>query len=185
MLMKFEKWSLSTGGGETAPDLEGIVDDPLHAGKGTNHENSGSDTFPETVETDFSIDFFNLSSSSGFGFSSLVKDGNHSIGWVGNDGAENTSNVTRHEGNHELGTLGVRALLLGEDFGIELLDDSLEGDELDDGVWNLSSPEWLKTLVESVDTFGLVDGVQTFDGAGSESTWLSGLHFNFKLNITN
>ena len=184
-MRQFEKWSLSTGGGETAPDLEGIVDDPLHAGKGTNHENSGSDTFPETVETDFSIDFFNLGSSSGLGFASLVEDGNHSVGWVGNDGAEDTSNVTGHEGNHELGALGVRALLLGEQVGVESLDDSLEGDELDDGVWNLSSPEWLKTLVESIDTFSLVDLIQTFDSAGSESTWFGGLHFYFKLHITN
>jgi len=61
-----------------------------------------------------------------------------------------------------------------------LSNDLLEGDELDDGVWDLSSPEWLKTLVESVDTLSLVDGVQTLDGAGGESTWLSGLHFNFK-----
>jgi len=152
----------------------------LHAGKGTNHENSGSDTFPETAETNFSIDFFDLSSSSGLGFTSLVEDGNHGISWVRDDGAENTSNVTRHESNHELGALGVRALLLGEDVGVESLDDSFESDELNDGVWDLSSPEWLKTLVESVDTLSLVDGVQTLDGAGSESTWLSGLHFNFK-----
>ena len=157
----------------------------MHAGKGTNHENSGSDTFPETVETDFGIDFFNLGSSSGVGFTSLVKDGNHSIGWVGNDGAEHTGNVTGHEGDHELGALAVRALLLGEDAGIELSNDLLEGDELDDGVWDLSSPEWLKTLVESVDSFGFVDSLESFNSAGGESTWLSGLHFNFKLNITN
>ena len=183
--MMFEKWSLSTGGGETAPDLERIVDDPLHAGKGTNHENSGSDTFPETVETDFSIDFFNLSSSTGLGFTSLVEDGNHGIGWVGNDGAEHTGNVTGHEGDHELGALGVWALLLGEDAGVELSDDLLEGDELDDGVWNLSSPEWLKTFVESIDTLSSVDFTETLDGAGGESTWLGGLHFYFQLNITN
>jgi len=152
----------------------------LHAGKGTNHENSGSDTFPETVETDFSIDFFNLGSSSGVRFTSLVKDGNHSISWVRNDGAEHTGNITGHEGNHELGTLGVRALLLGEDLGIELSNNLLEADELDNGVWNLSSPEWFKSLVESVDSFTFVNSLQTLDGAGSESTWLSGLHFNFK-----
>jgi len=157
----------------------------LHAGKGTNHENSGSDTFPETVETDFSIDFFNLSSSSGVGSTSLVEDGNHCVGWVGNDGAEHTGNVTGHEGDHELGALAVRALLLGEDAGIELSNDLLEGDELDDGVWDLSSPEWLKTLVESVDSFGFMDSLESFNSAGGESTWLSGLHFNFKLNITN
>jgi len=79
----------------------------LHAGKGTNHENSGSDTFPETVETDFIIDFLNLSSSSGIRCTSLVKDGNHSIGWVGNNGLVHIGNVTGHEGDHELGALGV------------------------------------------------------------------------------
>ena len=104
---------------------------------------------------------------------------------MGNDGAEHTGNVTGHEGDHELGALTVGALVLGEDVGVESLDDSLESDKLDDGVWNLSGPEWLETLVESGDSFSFVDGLQTLDGAGGESTWLSGLHFNFKLHITN
>lgn len=57
------KRSLSSSGGKTAPDLEGIVDDPLEAGKGTDHEDSGSKTLPESGESNFSIDLFYLSSS--------------------------------------------------------------------------------------------------------------------------
>ena len=98
--------SLSTGGGKTAPNLEGIVDDPLEAGKGTNHENSGSKTLPETVEADLSVDLLDLSSSWLVG-SSLVEDGDHGISWVRNDGAENTSDVTGHEGDTQLSSLTV------------------------------------------------------------------------------
>ena len=55
--------SLTSGSGKTAPDLEGVVDDPLEAGEGTDHEDSCSKTFPESGESDFRVDFLNLSSS--------------------------------------------------------------------------------------------------------------------------
>jgi len=132
--------SLSTGSGESAPNLEGIVDNPLHASKGTNHENSGSETLPESVETNILVD---LSGA----LSSLVHDGHHSISWMRDNSAENTSNITRHEGNHKLGGLAVFALWLSENVRVEVLDDLLESDELHNGVRNLSSPKWLKTLV--------------------------------------
>lgn len=98
--------SLSSGGGETAPDLERIIDDPLEAGKGTNHENSSSETLPESWESNLSINLFDLSTSR-FSGRSLVQDRDHSVSWMGHNGAENTGNVTGHESNHKLGTLAI------------------------------------------------------------------------------
>lgn len=173
--------SLSTGGGKTAPNLEGIVDDPLEAGKGTNHENSGSETLPESVEADFTIDLLDLGTS-GLGRSgSLVEDGDHGISWVRNDGAEDTSDVTGHEGNSKLSSLTIGGFLLGEDLRVELSNDLLESDELDNGVWDLSAPEWGKTLVESVHTFSCVHFIETLDGTGWESTFFRRLHFDLEL----
>ena len=48
--------SLSTGGLKTHCDLERVIDNPLKASKSTNHENSSSKTFPETVETNICVD---------------------------------------------------------------------------------------------------------------------------------
>ena len=166
--------SLSTGGGETASDLEGIVDDPLEASKGTNHEDSGTKTLPESVETNVGVDLSD-------GSTLLVHDGDHGVSWMRNNGAEDTGNVTRHEGDHELGGLAVLALWLGEDVAIEVLDDLLEGDELDNGVWDLSSPEWLDTLVE-LSTLSLHLS-EASDGVSWELSWIRGLHFDLQLHI--
>ena len=54
------RYSLSTGGGKTASNLEGVVDNPLKAGEGTDHEDSGTETLPESGETDLSIDLLDL-----------------------------------------------------------------------------------------------------------------------------
>merc|ERR1719473_1777738 len=96
------------------------------------------------------------------------------------DGAENTSNVTGHEGHTKLGALAVARFWLGEDVGIEGLDDSFEGDEFDNGVWNLSAPEWGETLVESVGTLSSLQVVETGDSGLGELAWLGSLHFDLK-----
>jgi hypothetical protein len=155
----------------------------LEAGKGTNHENSGSKTLPETVESDFTIDLLNLSSG-GFARRSLVEDGDHGISWMRNDGAEDTSDVTRHEGNHHLFSLGVFTLWLGENVSVEGLHNLFEGDKLDDGVWNLSAPEWGQTLVETVGSFSGFDLVETLNSTSGEGSWLRSLHSDFELYFT-
>ena len=172
--------SLSTGGGETASDLERIVDDPLEASKGTNHEDSGTKTLPESTESNLAIDLLDLGEG-GATSSSLVEDGDHGVGWMGDNGAENTSNVSGHEGNHELGALGVGALWLGEDLLVEFGDNLLESDELDNGVWNLSSPEWLKTLVESSGTLSGLNLLVSGKSRGWEFSLGGGLHLNLQL----
>ena len=87
---------------------------------------------------------------------------------MGNEGAENTGNVTRHESDHKLFTLAVRGLWCGEDLRVELSNNLLESDELDNGVWNLSSPKWLETLVESTVTLSGLDLLETGNGGSWE-----------------
>ena len=101
--------------------------------------------------------------------------------WMGNNGAENTGNVTRHESDHKLGALGVGALWLGEYGRVEFSDNLLESDELDNGVWNLSSPKWLKTLVESRGTLSGLNLLVTGKGGSWELTLVGSLHLNLQL----
>lgn len=175
-------YSLSTGGGKTASDLEGVVDDPLKAGEGTNHEDSGTETLPESCESNLCVDLLNLRPS-GTTSLSLVEDGDHGVSWMRNEGAENTGNVTRHESDHELFSLAVRGLWLGEDISVEFSDNLLESDELDNGVWNLSSPKWLETLVESTVTLSGLDLLETGHGGSWEFSSVGGLHLNLQLYL--
>lgn len=92
--------SLATGGGETAPNLEGIVDNPLHASEGTDHEDTGAKTLPKAVEADVLVDLTEA-------LASLVHDGNDGVRRVRNNSAENTSRVSRHEGDSHLSTFAV------------------------------------------------------------------------------
>lgn len=152
----------------------------MEASKGTNHEDSGTETLPESTESNLAIDLLDLGDG-GTTSSSLVEDGDHGVSWMGDDGAENTGNVTRHEGDHELGALGVGALWLGEYLLVEGGDNLLESDELDNGVWNLSSPEWLKTLVESRGTLSGLDLLVSGKSRGWEFTLGRCLHLNLQL----
>ena len=153
----------------------------MQAGKGTNHEDSCSKTLPESGETDVGVDLGDLGAGGLGGSSPLVEDGDHGISWMGDDGAENTSNVTRHEGNSELGTLTVAGLLLGEDVGVERLDDLFEGDELHNSVWHLSAPKWGQTFEETVGTFSGFQVGESCSGSFGELAWLGSLHFDLKL----
>ena len=174
-----EASSLATGGSETAPDLESIIDHPLEASEGTDHEDTGAETLPEAAHADSTVDLTDA-------LASLVHDGDTGVGGVGNDGAEDTSQVAGHEGDHHLLALAVLGLRLGEDVGVEHGDDLLEGHELDDGVGDLSSPERLDALVEGV-ARGVLDLVEAGQGAarplGSLDSRVGGLHADFELYI--
>jgi len=152
----------------------------LQAGEGTNHENSCSKTLPESGETDFTVNLRDLSTSGLVGSGSLVEDGDHGISWMGDDGAENTGNITGHESDSELGTLTVAGLLSGEDVSVEHLHDLFEGDELHNGVWYLSAPKWGQSFVETVGTFGGFQVSETCSGGFGELAWLRSLHFDLK-----
>ena len=58
-----------------------------------------------------------------------------------NNSAEDTSKVTRGEGDTQLGSLIVVFFAFGEDVVVEELHEPLESNEFDDGVGNLSGPE--------------------------------------------
>lgn len=57
---------------------------------------------------------------------------------MGDDGADDTGEVTRREGDTELRALAVLRLGLGEDVRVEQRDDLLEEEELGHGVRDLS-----------------------------------------------
>lgn len=133
----------TTGSLETDGSLEGIVDPPLETGEGTNHKNSGKETSPETRETNLGVDVTNTLT---LVFRS-VHLGDHSISGVRDDGAEDTSQVTGHESNGQLLGLGVLVLGLSEDVSVEEFDDLFEGDELNDGVGDLSGPKRRQDVV--------------------------------------
>jgi hypothetical protein len=61
------------------------------------------------------------------------------------------------------------------------LDDSFEGNELDDGVWNLSSPKWSDSLEESVGSLFSFDEVEALNSTSGEGSWLGGLHSDLQL----
>ena len=66
------------------------------------------------------------------------------------DSAEDTGEVTTNEGDTGLLTLGVVVLGTWES-SVDHLDDSLEGGEFHHGVWDLTSPERVDALVETVE----------------------------------
>ena len=139
-MSRISEVSLS-GSLEAASNLEGIVDPPLETGEGTNHENTGTEAGPKTIEANLFVD---LASSS----TTLVHNGHHSVGGVRDNSAEDTSPVTGHESDHQLEGLGVGVAGLGEDVGVEGTDGLLESNELHDGVRDLAAPERDNTLVE-------------------------------------
>jgi len=49
-------WS-STSGSQSHGSFKGIINPPLEAGQGTDHENSGSQTSPKSSHTNFTVDF--------------------------------------------------------------------------------------------------------------------------------
>jgi len=160
-------WS-STGGCKSYGSLEAVVNPPLETGKGTDHDDSCEKTSPKSAESDFCVNLGNLASSWSFRFTLRVKLWNHSVSWVRNNSAENTSQITWGEGNTELGWLVVVFLSLGEDVVVEELDEPFESDELDNGVRNLSWPEWDDTLVHSWDSFF----GSNFSQSGGQLSWV-------------
>jgi hypothetical protein len=95
----------STSGGQTNVDLEGVVHEPLKGSQGTNHEDTHAKTTPDTNRSHFSEDLANRRTSG-----VLVQLGDHRVGRVRDDGAEDTSDVTSGEGDTELFKLGALGL---------------------------------------------------------------------------
>jgi hypothetical protein len=100
---------------------------------------------------------------------------------MGDNSAENTGNISGSESNHELGSLTIVGLWLGHDVRVEVSNNLFESNELDNGVWNLSAPKWLKALVESGSSFIGFDLVESLDGVLWESSLSGSLHSNLQL----
>ena len=166
--------SLATGGLEADGHLEGVVDPPLETGQGTDHEDSGAEAAPQSLEADLAVDFAD-------GAALLVHDGDHGVSGVRDDGAEDTREVAGHESDHQLGALAVRLFGCGEHVGVEGLHGVLERTEFDHRVGDLTGPERVETLVEAGPAFGLHDLGPSLAGGLGESALIGGLHTHFQL----
>lgn len=165
----------TTGSLEADGSLEGIIEPPLETSEGTNHDDSGAEASPESLEADFRVDLADVLRHGSLSLDG-VELGDHGISGVRNDGAEDTSQVTRQEGDSELLSLGVFSSGLGEDVGVEGFDDLFESDELHNGVGDLSSPKGSQTLVKSTSAFSSGHLVVSLEERGGESARLGGLH---------
>lgn len=138
---------------QTDRQLESIVNEPLHTGQGTNHEDSHRQTVPKTLETNSLVDSLHGLQSGLAGLLLTVDLGDHDVGGVGNDGTQNTGQVTSGKGDSNL--LGGGEVLLGlSEILVDLLDNLLERSKLDHGVGDLSEPEGTQTLPETAQTLG-------------------------------
>ena len=124
----------ATGSTQTHGRLERVVNPPLEPSQGTDHDDTGTKTLGgEGSETSLGGDGTN-------GFALVFRfaqQGDQRVGRVGDDGANDTGEVTRSEGDSELSGLAVGVLRSGEDMGVEERNDLLEEVELGHGVWNL------------------------------------------------
>ena len=100
---------------------------------------------------------------------------------MGNNGAEYTGPVTGEEGDHKLGGLGVAVLGVCEDVLVESFHGVFKSGELDHSVRNLSHPQRGEALVEPIDAFVGLDGLEALDGVVGEGAGVSCLHSDFKL----
>ena len=139
----------STCGLETNCCLESIVDPPLKTCKGTDHNNSGHETCPKTLESDFLINTAYFLSGWSRLVALTVKFADHSISRMGYNCTENTSQITWGKGDTQLSCLVIVFFAFSEDIVIEHLDEPLESHELDNGVWHLPAPKRTNTLIQS------------------------------------
>merc|ERR1719189_1205680 len=136
-------WGRRTG--QSQLDLHSVVDEPLEGSQGSNHDDSGTQSSPQSLESE------SLSSISNAGSLSLVHVADDGIGWVRHDGAEDSSDVAGSEGDHQLLRLAALRPGLGHHVLVDGLHGPLEAGELHHGVGDLSAPQGNQGLVETVD----------------------------------
>ena len=125
---------LATSSAHAHGRLEGVVNPPLEASQSTNHDNTGTETLGgKSSHTGLGCDGANrLALVLG-----LAQQRDQRVSGVGNDGADDTSEVTGTEGDSKLGRFAVGVLRCSEDVSVEELHDLLEEIELCHGIWNL------------------------------------------------
>ncbi len=89
---------------KTEGSLKGVIDPPLETGQGSNHDDTGS----QTLDHEVGISKLRGNGADGLALVlGLAEKGHNGVGRVGDDGADNSGNVTRGEGDSKLGGLGV------------------------------------------------------------------------------
>ena len=164
-------WHLwGRGTGEPELDLDTVVDEPLERGEGTDHDDPGTETGPQTCEAEVA------GRRAEGGALGLVHVGHDGVGGVGDHGAEHTGDVTGGEGDDQLLALGALGTGLGHHVGVQELDGLLEAGKLHHGVGDLSAPQGNERLIEAVDALGSVDLGEGAPEGGGEGADLGGLH---------
>ena len=125
---------LATSGTHTHGGLERVVDPPLEASQGTNHDDTSTEALGgKSGETGLRGD-----GTEGLALVFLLAhQGDQRVSGVRDDGADDTREVTGSKGDSELSGLAVGVLRSGEDVGVEELDNLLEEVELGHGIWDL------------------------------------------------
>lgn len=159
--------------------FHGVIDEPLESSEGSDHDDTWHKSLPDSSESEL------LEDSSSGGLRVLVELGDDGVGWVGDDGAEDSGDVSGDKGDNELLGLGALGSWLRHNVLVESLDGLLEAGELHHGVRDLSHPEWWESLVESSKSLGLVDewsaSAKSWWGSWSGlDTDLGGLHWGKK-----
>ena len=101
--------------GETEPDLDGVVDEPLGSGERTNHDDPRRQSLPDSHEAEL------LQGLTGGGSLGGVHLRDDSVGRVRDNCAEDTSDVTSSESDDELFALGALVTGLGNDVPVNKL----------------------------------------------------------------
>ena len=109
------------------------------------------ETVPETTESNILVDATHGATEAFTGLSVGVEFADHDVGWVRDDGAEDTGEVTAGESDTGLSTLGVVRFLAGEAV-VDHFDNGFEGGEFHHGVRDLTTPERSNTLIETRNT---------------------------------
>ena len=147
---------VTTSGGQTKPDLEGIVDEPLEGCERPDHDDTSRQTIPKPREADVSVD---PGHSFGSGLSSLslgVEFADHDVRGVRDDSTGDAGNIPAQE--TDAGLLQLVVALLGfAQLLVDEVDSLLEGRELTHRVWDLAAPQRRDTLVQARDSFLLDD----------------------------
>lgn len=157
----------TTGAGEADGNLEGIVDEPLEGGEGTDHEDTETETTPDARGAELGEDGTNTR-----GGLILVELGDDGVSGVRDDGAEDTSDVTGGGSDGELLDLVALSTRLRNDMLVNGLNSALEGPELHHGVRHLTTPEGSQALVESSHTLLREDAGHSLAKCGGEGALL-------------
>lgn len=144
--------------------LEAYINHPLETSQSANHDDTDGETVPESSESNFPVDPAHDGSKCLARFSIRIQFTDHDIGGVGDNGTENTSEISTGEGDTGLRSLAIVALLSGETV-INLFNNSLKRSKLHHGIGNLTSPQWIQSLVKAGPAFFGYNGVDAVQGA--------------------